>query len=192
MSGNGVDPIGIGRSGCRGRMHGIMKDWVHRSAIGLGGSIGTVIGYVAAVDLTIMTLVTVVDVIGRYMFNSPLVGADELTAFALGILVFVSLPLLVARNGLIRVDVLFQVVPRSVGRILNGIASAVSGVTFLFIAWRLFLKAQSLASYGDATMFLHIQTAPLAYVMSAMCFVSGGLMLLLAVVKSDPSEKGSF
>jgi len=137
------------------------------------------VGCVAGVDIVLMTLVTVVDVVGRYLFNSPLVGADELTVFALAICVFVGLPLVVARGGLIRVEVLHQILPVRLLRVMDGFVSAVSGALLVFFAWQLSRKAESLASYGDSTMFLHLKTAPLAYLMAAMCLVSGLLMFAL-------------
>ncbi len=141
-----------------------------------GGWLGVAAGCVAAVDIAVMTLVTVVDVAGRYLFNSPLAGADELTVFALAICVFVGLPLVVARGGLIRVEVLHQILPARALRVMDGIVNAISGVLLVFFAWRLLIKAESLASYGDSTMFLHLKTAPLALLMAAMCLVSGLLM----------------
>lgn len=143
------------------------------------GRLGLAVGCVAAVDIVLMTLVTVIDVAGRYLFNSPLVGADELTVFALAICVFVGLPLVVWRGGLIRVEVLHQILPAGIVRVMDGIANAVSAALLIFFAWRLALKAESLASYGDSTMFLHLKTAPLAYLMAAMCLVSGVLMFAL-------------
>ncbi len=40
--------------------------------------------YIAAIGLFVMMMVTVVDVIGRYIFNHPILGAYELVGFHAG------------------------------------------------------------------------------------------------------------
>ena len=147
--------------------------------------VASLIGAVAAVDLVAMVLITVVDVVGRYLFSAPLVGADELTVFAMAICTFAGLPLVVARGAMIRVEVLHVVLGPAATRLLGAAMNAVAGAFLLFCAWRLTVKAQGLASYGDSTMFLHLKTAPLAWGMAAACAVSGLLMLALALTARE-------
>src|SRR3546814_8744945 len=54
---------------------------------------------------------TFVDVVGRYVFNSPLPGALELTEIMMASLIFTILPVVSARSDHITVDLL--VLPRS-------------------------------------------------------------------------------
>jgi len=144
------------------------------------GRLVAAVGIVAAVALVGMTLVTVIDVIGRDVFNSPLAGADELTVFALAISVFAGLPLAVVRGRLIRVEVLHQILSAATLRVMNAFTNLISGTFLIFCSWQLTKKAGSLASYGDSTVFLHLETAPLAYLMAITCLISGLLMLPLA------------
>jgi TRAP-type C4-dicarboxylate transport system permease small subunit len=181
---------GLGRSAAE-----TMTDLANGHSRRWSGRLAMLVGIIAACDLIAMTLVTVVDVVGRYLFNSPLVGADELTVFALAICVFAGLPLVVVRRGLIRVEVLEQVLPNAIARGVNASTNLLSGGFLIFCSWQLVVKASSLASYGDATMFLHLKTAPLAYLMAAMSLVSGLLLLALAVsgdVRRDaPKDDGA-
>ncbi len=50
--------------------------------------------------------ITTVDVIGRYVFNSPLFGSTELTELTLTFVFFATLPLLCLKNEHISVDLL--------------------------------------------------------------------------------------
>ncbi len=45
-----------------------------------------------------LMVITVLDVVGRYVLNAPLVGAFELTKLSMGLLVFSALPLVTARE----------------------------------------------------------------------------------------------
>ena len=84
-----------------------------------------------------------------------------------------------------RVEVLHVVLGPAATRLLGAAMNAVAGAFLLFCAWRLTVKAQGLASYGDSTMFLHLKTAPLAWGMAAACAVSGLLMLALALTARE-------
>ena len=65
----------------------------------------------ALVSLVAMTLLTTVDVVGRYFLNRPLAGAFELTELAMGAMVFFSLPLVTLRREQVTVDLLAGAVP---------------------------------------------------------------------------------
>lgn len=127
-----------------------------------------------------MTMVTVIDVVGRYLFDAPLRGADELSVFALAVAVFAGLPLAIARGGLITVEIMVLRLPWPLRRAAKLVADVISALFLAFAGWQLIAKAQDLGSYGDATMFLRIPTAPFAWGMAAACFFSAALFAGLA------------
>ena len=43
-------------------------------------------------SLTILVLITVIDVLGRYLLSLPLPGTTEITEIILGILIYIGLP----------------------------------------------------------------------------------------------------
>ena len=57
----------------RGHPSGGMKTWIGRLAAAPDA--------LAALMLLALVVVTVVDVVGRYLFRAPIGGADELTVF---------------------------------------------------------------------------------------------------------------
>ncbi len=61
---------------------------------------------VAAVILLLLVVLTCVDVIGRYLFSSPLVGAVELVRICMAGLIFFSFPLMFLKNDHIIVDLI--------------------------------------------------------------------------------------
>src|SRR3546814_7503451 len=84
---------------------------------------------------------TFVDVVGRYVFNSPLPGALELTEIMMASLIFTILPVVSARSDHITVDLL--VLPRSsmLRRIQNLAINVTSAIMLAVLAWQLWLHA---------------------------------------------------
>lgn len=60
----------------------------------------------AAVILLVLVVITCIDVVGRYLFSSPLVGAVELVRICMAGIIFFSFPLMFLRNDHIIVDLI--------------------------------------------------------------------------------------
>jgi len=61
--------------------------------------------------LFMMMILTLLDVFGRYLFNSPIMGAYEITELMLVILIFAGIPLASANDEHIAVDLIDGVMP---------------------------------------------------------------------------------
>lgn len=142
---------------------------------------GMLIRLITALALVAMTLITVTDVVGRYLFNAPLRGADELTVITLGIAVFSGLPLAIAQRGMISVEILSAIIPGGLQLAFRAVSDLVSGAFLAVCAWQIALKAEKIASYGDTTLFLRIPLAPLICVIAVAVFVSALVFIGLAL-----------
>lgn len=133
----------------------------------------------SVVLISALVLVTVVDVVGRYMFNAPLTGAFELTQVLLGALVFAALPLTTARGEHVEVDLLMHVLPKRTQRVLGVFAGFVSGLVLLAFAWRLWIVAAEQVEIGARTSSLGIPTVFVAILGIVSCAASA----LIAIAK---------
>lgn len=126
---------------------------------------------VCGVILIAMMTLTVVDVIGRYGFNSPLIGATELTELLLVSVVFIGLPAVTLDDGHVSVDLLVSRMPdwihpwRLIGIGLLSVA------VLAVVAWRLWIQGTQIASYGGVTNSLRLPVAPVAWFCS-ICTVA--------------------
>ncbi|HSH57106.1 MAG TPA: TRAP transporter small permease, partial [Halomonas sp.] len=77
----------------------------------VGRALQLILEGVAGATLFGMMLLTTVDVIGRYFFNAPILGAVELTQLMLAALVFLSLPVVCWRQEHVSVDLLDAIFP---------------------------------------------------------------------------------
>ena len=131
------------------------------------------LGFSASVILFSMMMITFVDVIGRYGFNSPMRGAFEITELMLLVLIFAGLPLVSHADEHVTMDFIDNLFGPPGRRILKAMAQFVCAVTMLGLAWLIWIKAGKIAAYADTTDVLRIVIAPFVYFMAAMIALSG-------------------
>lgn len=148
----------------------------------------SILGPVVSIVLFFMMALTFVDVVGRYIFNSPVVGSFELTEFTMAIVIFLGLTLLCCEEGHVVVDIFDSFVPEGMKPIQNIIINIVSFIVMGVISWQLWLKAGEAVEYGDRTQFLLMPMGPLFYFMSIMTGISSVIMLFI-MFKSNKTEK---
>jgi TRAP-type transport system small permease protein len=142
--------------------------------------IGPVLGVWAAILLFCLMALTCVDVVGRYFFGKPVSGGFELTEIMLASLIFVGLPLVTLRNEHITVDLLDTVSPPWLIRALHVVACLVGAVATGYLAWRLWLRAVSMAQAGETTAQLKLPISYLTYSMSVLMGLTAIALLILA------------
>lgn len=124
----------------------------------------------AAIVLLVLVALTCVDVIGRYFFNSPLVGAVELVEICMGAITFFSFPLMFFRNDHIIVDLIPQVKRGYLGWFLSLIFLAVTIFISLKLGSRVFDYAVRALEDGDVTEYLNIPKYPVVGFITAAIF----------------------
>ena len=144
--------------------------------------------HVSGALLVGLTVLTVGNILGRWLFDAPLPGAVELTEIGMVAIVFMGLAYAQVRGDHIRVDLLYERLGRRGRRVLDLLATLVSFATVAVMTWRLWAYAGQLAASGRTTSVLRI---PLSWV--AWVAVAGGVLYAVAVVvtaehPAEPSE----
>ena len=134
-----------------------------------------------------MIAVPLAQIIMRYVFNSPIIGAEEFTRFLLICTVFVSYPLVVQDGENIVMDELHEVLPGKLRRLLGLIISATAAATCVFLAVVVVLNIS--ANSNSATPTLGI---PFWIFLSATLFgfAGAGISHLLGLRKSLHKRSG--
>jgi TRAP-type C4-dicarboxylate transport system permease small subunit len=130
-----------------------------------------------ALVLFAMMLLTVVDVVGRYVLHRPVAGSFELMQFMLAVLVFTALPLVTVDRAHITVS-LFESTGGWPGRALRLFVLALSAMALALIAGRMWKQGDLLRETQAITGYLFWPIAPIAYFASALSALA--LVLLLA------------
>ncbi|MFV0492548.1 MAG: TRAP transporter small permease [Pseudorhodobacter sp.] len=137
-----------------------------------------------AVLLPALTFVTVVDVVGRYLFSSPLPGGPELTEILLMSVVFLGLPAITLDDGHVTADLFTQHLKGRAADLQLLVARLLSAVALGFGAWQLWLHGARLTGYGQVTIYLQIPIGPLGQVAAVVCGLSSLLVLAMAILRA--------
>ena len=130
------------------------------------------LAWAVTADLMAMMVLTFVDVVGRYIFASPLPGAKELTEILMGFLVFAAAPLVTADRGHITTALFESVLPKLVIRWRNVLIAVLVAIARAVLAWRLWIQAGLVLELKTGTPLLGVPIAPIVYfasVTSALC-----------------------
>jgi len=151
-----------------------------------GSWLDRVLGAAAALLLFGMMALTTVDVIGRYRFNLPVRGAFEITELLLLTLIFAGLPLASRAGEHVTLDFVDMLLGPKGRSFLQRTVDLVCGVLILGLAWRVWVKAGTIAGYGDTTDVLRVPVAPFVYFMTVMVAVTGVVHLAKVIFPPPP------
>ena len=140
-----------------------------------------VLGVAASLILLAMMLLTFVDVVARYVLSRPVRGAFEVTELMLLVLIFAGLPLVSYADEHAVMDFIDRLLgPRWTIALERAVQALCAAVMFL-LAWLVWLKADRIWAYRDATDVLRIVYGPFVYFMAAMIGLAGLIHLYKAV-----------
>jgi TRAP-type C4-dicarboxylate transport system permease small subunit len=128
---------------------------------------------ISSVAIAIMMVLTFVDVIGRYIFHSPVFGAGEMISSLLAIVIFAGLGVTNARDDHIVVELIDSQIRRMAPRLYDAVIQLFSVLAMGLIAF--VLCEHALTSYHQEAR---------TYVLEIPLFLTTGLVALLAFVST--------
>lgn len=150
----------------------------------LRARVGMITAALVGLMLVALTAITVLDVGGRYLFNSPLPGGTELTEILVMAVIFTGLPAITLDDGHVTADLLSQQLTPG-GRRLQLLMSRLAAVVALvLIAWQMWTHGTRLAGYGQTTVYLHIPVGPVIQVAAVVCGLSAAIVAALALLRA--------
>ena len=132
-----------------------------------------VLGGAASAILLALMLLTFVDVVARYGFNRPVRGAFEITELMLVVLIFAGLPLVSYADEHALMDFIDRLLGARAQRLLECLVQATCAAIMFLLAWLIWLKADRIWAYRDATDVLRIAYGPFVYFMAVMIGLTG-------------------
>lgn len=131
--------------------------------------------HIALWILAIMMFLTFVDVLLRYVFNSPVPGATELIEFMMGIVVTFSVAYTAYKKSHIGVDLVIERFPKKTKKLLACCASFIALGLFVLICWQtiLLIFEDYHSNLTSAVLYLPVYpfTAAVAFGLVVLCFV---------------------
>ena len=136
---------------------------------------------IAEVTLTAMMLLTVSDVVLRYL-GKPILGTYELVAFLGAVAVGFSVPISSWFRTHVRVELLITNVSQKTRDLLNIGTRCLVLIFFLLLSWRLVVYGMYLQHTGEVSMTLRMPFFPIAYGL-ALSFLVQCLVLFCDLLK---------
>jgi len=153
-------------------------------------SLDRVIGWILNFLVAAMMILTFVDVVGRQLFDSPLIIAPELTTIGLAAMVYVGLPMVSLRDEHITISLFENLFRGRVQRIKRGLVALVLSGASVVLAERLWVQGGKLGA--EVMMFLQLDKSYIAYGMSIMSALTALAFLSRAVqhfTGAEPPEQ---
>ena len=133
------------------------------------GRLAQSIHVVSAFWVLVLAVIIFVDVGGRFLFNSPLLGAAEIIKNSVVSITFLQLPLAIYRGGMIRTTVIYDALGPSGQRLLRSFANLLGLLFFLgtaYSSWEPALEAWDVGEYeGEGA--LRVPTYPVRFLVAA-------------------------
>lgn len=139
--------------------------------------------------LLALTFVTVIDVIGRYLLDSPLPGAAEYTELLLMAIVFMGLPAVCLDDGHVTVDLVTSRLSAGLERIQTVFWRLIVAAVLALVSWQLWEHGSQLASYNEVTVYLRMPLGPFAKAASVITGACALITFAMAVFRL-PQAKG--
>jgi TRAP-type C4-dicarboxylate transport system permease small subunit len=137
------------------------------------------LGWLSALPVALILILTFADVLARYIFAAPIRGNVELIEFAMALVIFTALPLVTRQREHVTVSLVDGFFKDTGRRIKTMLCDAVSAVALGLMTWRLALQGMEDLASETATIVLGMPHAPLSFALTALAGVSTLIMLVL-------------
>jgi TRAP-type transport system small permease protein len=136
------------------------------------------LGWLSTLPVALIVVLTFADVLGRYLFSSPVKGSVEIIEFAMALLIFTAMPLVTRQRGHVTVSLIDSLV-KGLGRKAQLVlCDAFSALALGILTWRLYLQGRDDLTSSSSTIVLGLPHAPLSFALTLFA----GLTTLLVLV----------
>lgn len=145
---------------------------IEREQAGKGSGLSSIIKaleLLTSIFLVAMMVLTFVDVVGRYAFNKPIFGANEMISSLLAVAIFSGLGMANARDDHIVVELLDHRVRRLSPKVYEAVIQGFSVLVMSLVAYVLLDLA--IESYHQKALTFVLEI-PLAYIAGAVSFLA--------------------
>lgn len=143
--------------------------------------ISKVMDVVGGTVLTLMMLITVIDVILRF-FGKPITGTYELVFLGGAVVIGCAIPRTSWEGGHVNVDFAIEYLPGMFKKIVMVFTRLLGIVFFILLGWNLFAYGTSLFNKHEVSLTLHVPYYPVAYILG-VCAYAECLALLSGLIR---------
>ncbi|MDD3657083.1 MAG: TRAP transporter small permease [Atribacterota bacterium] len=117
--------------------------------------------YISYIAITILVMLTIVDILGRFLFNSPIRGKYELSGLLLVVIVFFTFGYSEYKQDNVKIDFLYERYPSFLKKIVDLVSQLIYLVIVATMAWRVIIYGKYMMSTNAVTGSLRIPYWPI-------------------------------
>ena len=155
-------------------------------ADGIIGVAVRLFAYISGAALLWLMGLTVLAVIMRYVFNSPILGAQDLSQVSLVLVVFPAMAYCGWTGGHVALDLISSVLKPQALRWTDSAIQTACGILFVYLTWQTWLRGLDAFKYGEATNLIEIPRSPFFFIIS----IGSGLYALVLFVRAVQTARG--
>ncbi len=130
--------------------------------------------------LVFQAVAIVMDVLSRWLFNSPVLGMEDINGLLIVVIVAAFFPAVLHDRGNIAIDVVGRLFGPRGAETLNAFGHLVTLVFFVILAWQLFRHAADLG--GRITQILELPVQPMWWIATGIMSLCVPIQLLVFAV----------
>lgn len=135
---------------------------------GISRVLNTVLGYITFAAFFVIMAFIVVNVVMRYIFNSPVLGAYEIVEQMMFVGVFCSFAYAQQEGAHIRVNMLISHLPRRLAMVICALTSLAATAVLALLTYAAYKQDMSAITYAYSTAQLKISLVPF-YTLEVVC-----------------------
>ena len=135
-------------------------------------------GKLAAWLIAVMMILTVIDVVGRRVFNKPLAGAFELNQLLMLVVTFLAIAYCELLRGHVSVDFIVDKLHQKTQNIIDSITYFIFLVTFAIISWQFALYVVEVFEWGFTTAYFGVPIYLFIIVITFGCVLLSIMLLI--------------
>jgi TRAP-type C4-dicarboxylate transport system permease small subunit len=132
--------------------------------------ISRVLNFISGIALTLMMLLTVSDVLLRAS-GHPFLGAYEIVALLLGIVIGFGIPQTSLDRGHVYMEFLLVKLSPAARNVMNTLTRVLCLILFVFIGYNLFKVAAGFQASGEVSPTIQLPFYPVAYGVAVCCLL---------------------
>jgi TRAP-type transport system small permease protein len=135
----------------------------------------------AAACLLVLALLTMADVLLRWLFSAPIHGLGDFSALVTSVVVAGCFPMLMARRGNVTIRLLGGWLGPRAGRVLDSFGALVTAVFFSLMTWQYIRYSAEMTQANEATPILRWLVGPWWWVVTTLIAIAtfAGLVVLV-------------
>jgi TRAP-type C4-dicarboxylate transport system permease small subunit len=130
-----------------------------------------------AVCLVGMTLLTFIDVVGRY-FGHPVFGSVEMVGFMATLAVAMALPYTHHVQGHIGVEILVRLLPERARVLIDVVTGLLGLMLFAIVTWQMTLYASDMRASGEVSISLELPEYVVIYAVAFCLLIFTGIIVI--------------